>query len=37
MKSIIPLGKANIVQYFSVKNENGESLVIITYGMGLWA
>lgn len=36
---IIPLGKANIVQPASEENlSNGESLVIITYGMGVyWA
>jgi 2-oxoisovalerate dehydrogenase E1 component len=36
---IIPLGKANIVQSASDENlENGESMVAITYGMGVyWA
>ncbi|MBS1657910.1 MAG: tungsten formylmethanofuran dehydrogenase [Bacteroidetes bacterium] len=36
---IIPLGKANIVQYAAEENlENGETLVIVTYGMGVyWA
>ncbi|HYV92010.1 MAG TPA: thiamine pyrophosphate-dependent enzyme [Chitinophagales bacterium] len=36
---IIPLGKASIVQSASEENlDNGESLVIITYGMGVyWA
>jgi len=34
---IIPLGKANIVQYASEENlDNGESLVVITYGMGVY-
>jgi 2-oxoisovalerate dehydrogenase E1 component len=36
---IIPLGKANVVQFASEENiENGKSAVIITYGMGVyWA
>ncbi len=36
---IIPLGKANVVQYASEESiENGESCVVITYGMGVyWA
>lgn len=36
---IIPLGKANIVQHASEKKiNNGESAVVITYGMGVyWA
>ena len=36
---IIPLGKANVVQVANEdKVENGESLVVITYGMGIyWA
>jgi len=36
---ILPLGKANVVQPASQQNiENGESLTVITYGMGVyWA
>jgi 2-oxoisovalerate dehydrogenase E1 component len=36
---LLPLGKANIIQAASAENiDNGESLVVITYGMGVyWA